>query len=55
MQKLPATGKVKNIGISNFGTRNMEILLNSPSCKTVPAVNEIELNLKILRRGSWPI
>jgi glycerol 2-dehydrogenase (NADP+) len=46
MQKLPATGKVKNIGISNFGTRNMEILLNGPSCKTVPIVNEIELHLK---------
>ena len=44
MQKLPATGKVKNIGVSNFGIKNLEILLNSPSCKTVPAVNQIELH-----------
>jgi glycerol 2-dehydrogenase (NADP+) len=33
MQKLPATGKVKNIGVSNFGIKNLEILLNDPSCK----------------------
>ena len=44
MQKLPATGKVKNIGVSNFGIRNLEKLLNDPSCKTVPAVNQIELH-----------
>lgn len=43
MQKLPATGKVKNIGVSNFGIKNLEILLNDPSCKIVPAVNQIEL------------
>jgi glycerol 2-dehydrogenase (NADP+) len=44
MQKLPATGKVRNIGVSNFGIKNLEILLNDPSCKTVPAVNQIELH-----------
>lgn len=44
MQKLPATGKVKNIGVSNFGIKNLELLLNDPSCKTVPAVNQIELH-----------
>lgn len=44
MQKLPATGKVKNIGVSNFAIKNLEILLNDPSCKTVPAVNQIELH-----------
>ncbi|KAL9106755.1 MAG: hypothetical protein Q9227_008254 [Pyrenula ochraceoflavens] len=44
MQKLPATGKVKNIGVSNFGIRNLEKLLNDPTCKTVPAVNQIELH-----------
>ncbi|MCJ1235152.1 hypothetical protein MMC14_003118 [Varicellaria rhodocarpa] len=44
MQKLPATGKVKNIGVSNFGIKNLEILLNSPSCKIIPAVNQIELH-----------
>lgn len=44
LQKLPATGQVKNIGVSNFGIKNMEILLNDPSCKTVPAVDQIELH-----------
>jgi glycerol 2-dehydrogenase (NADP+) len=44
MQKLPGTGKVKNIGVSNFGIKNLEKLLNDPSCKTVPAVNQIELH-----------
>ncbi|GAD96626.1 glycerol dehydrogenase Gcy1, putative [Paecilomyces variotii No. 5] len=44
MQKLPATGKVKNIGVSNFGIKNLEKLLNDPSTKIVPAVNQIELH-----------
>jgi glycerol 2-dehydrogenase (NADP+) len=44
MQKLPATGKVRNIGVSNFGIKNLEILLNDPSCKVVPAVNQVELH-----------
>jgi len=44
MQKLPGTGKVKNIGVSNFAIKNLEKLLNDPSCKTVPAVNQIELH-----------
>jgi len=44
MQKLPATGKVRNIGVSNFGIKNLEKLLNDPSCKTVPAVNQVELH-----------
>lgn len=33
MQKLVGTGKVRNIGVSNFGIRNLERLLNDPSCK----------------------
>jgi len=44
MQKLPASGRVKNIGVSNFGIKNLEILLNDPSFKTMPAVNQIELH-----------
>jgi glycerol 2-dehydrogenase (NADP+) len=60
MQKLVGTGKVRNIGVSNFGIRNLERLLNDPSCKArpqilrkypvltpeqiVPAVNQIELH-----------
>ncbi|KAJ5137915.1 Conserved aldo-keto oxidoreductase NADPH-dependent [Penicillium atrosanguineum] len=38
MQKLPATGKVRNIGVSNFGIKNLEKLLNDPSTKIVPAL-----------------
>ncbi|OCK80643.1 Aldo/keto reductase [Lepidopterella palustris CBS 459.81] len=44
LQKLPASGRVKNIGVSNFGITNLEKLLNDPSCKTIPAVNQIELH-----------
>lgn len=44
MQKLPATGKVKNIGVSNFGIKNLDILLNDPGFKIMPAVNQIELH-----------
>lgn len=44
MQKLVGTGKVKNIGVSNFGIKNLEKLLSDPSCKIVPAVNQVELH-----------
>ncbi|KAK0637014.1 NADP-dependent oxidoreductase domain-containing protein [Bombardia bombarda] len=44
LQKLVDTGKVKNIGVSNFGIKNLEKLLNAPSTKIVPAANQIELH-----------
>jgi len=44
MQKLPATGKVRNIGVSNFGITHIEKLLSDPGTKIVPAVNQIELH-----------
>ncbi|KAL2264122.1 hypothetical protein VTK26DRAFT_1991 [Humicola hyalothermophila] len=44
MQKLMETGKIRNLGVSNFGIKNLERLLNDPSCKIVPAVNQIELH-----------
>ncbi|KAK7959652.1 uncharacterized protein PG986_004506 [Apiospora aurea] len=44
MQKLVGTGKVRNIGVSNFDITNLEKLLNDPSCKIKPAVNQIELH-----------
>ncbi|GAB7355775.1 hypothetical protein MBLNU459_g6458t1 [Dothideomycetes sp. NU459] len=44
LQKLPASGRVKNIGVSNFAIKNLEILLKDESCKTVPAVNQVELH-----------
>lgn len=42
LEKLPASGRVKNIGISNFGIKNLEKLL--PGAKIIPAVNQIELH-----------
>jgi len=44
MQKVQASGRAKNIGVSNFGIKHFERLLNESSCKTVPAVNQIELH-----------
>ncbi|KAL7269249.1 hypothetical protein RUND412_008098 [Rhizina undulata] len=44
LQKLPASGRVKNIGVSNFGIRNLEILFKAPTTTTIPAVNQIELH-----------
>ncbi|KAK9447577.1 NADP-dependent oxidoreductase domain-containing protein [Limtongia smithiae] len=44
MQKLPATGKTRAIGVSNFSTVNLEKLLTAPTTKVVPAVNQVELH-----------
>jgi len=44
MQKLPASGRVKNIGVSNFGITHLEKLLNDPTTKIIPAVDQIELH-----------
>ena len=42
MEKLLDTGKVRAIGVANFSTKNLEILLKS--AKVVPAVNQTELH-----------
>lgn len=44
LQKLLDTGKVKNIGVSNFDITNMEKLLSAETTKVTPAVNQIELH-----------
>ncbi|KAL4794037.1 NADP-dependent oxidoreductase domain-containing protein [Aspergillus venezuelensis] len=44
MQKLLETGKVRNIGVSNFQITHLERLINDPSCTVTPAVNQIELH-----------
>jgi len=44
MQKVASSGRAKNIGVSNFAIKNLEKLLNDSSCKTVPAVNQVELH-----------
>lgn len=43
MQKLPATGKVKNIGVSNFGIRNLEKLLSDPGTTVCPPSSDVYL------------
>lgn len=50
MQKLLGTGKVKSIGVSNFQITHLEKLLSDPSCKVVPAVNQIEVCVSLLPR-----
>jgi glycerol 2-dehydrogenase (NADP+) len=44
MQKLPASGRVRNLGISNFGPKHLAKLEAHPEYKIVPAVNQIELH-----------
>ena len=44
MQKLPESGRVRNIGVSNFAIKNLEKLFASPDFKITPAVNQIELH-----------
>lgn len=44
MQKLPASGRVRSIGVSNFQIEHLETLLSAPSTTVVPAVNQIELH-----------
>jgi len=54
MQKLPASGRVKNIGVSNFAIKNLEKLLSDESCKTVPAVNQVEVCFSIAPLAKEP-
>ncbi|KAK6358967.1 hypothetical protein TWF696_000139 [Orbilia brochopaga] len=42
MEKLPATGRVRNIGVSNFDVTQLKRLLRT--AKTIPAVNQVELH-----------
>lgn len=44
MQKEVAKGRVRNIGVSNFGIRNLQTLLSHPKCTIVPAVNQLEVS-----------
>lgn len=44
MQKLPATGKVKAIGVSNFSKHHLEELFADSSFKVTPAVNQVEVH-----------
>ncbi|KAF7562932.1 hypothetical protein G7046_g1203 [Stylonectria norvegica] len=44
MQQLVSSGKVRNIGVSNFGVYQLERLLADERCTIVPAVNQVELH-----------
>jgi len=55
MQKLLDAGKVRNIGVSNFQIRHLEKLLGDPSCKIIPAVNQLEVRAQCSRRCAFPI
>jgi len=44
MQKLAGTGKVRNLGVSNFGIKHLEEIAKHPEYKITPAVNQIELH-----------
>lgn len=43
MQAEVRAGRVRNIGVSNFGIRNLKKLLQHPECTIVPAVNQLEV------------
>jgi diketogulonate reductase-like aldo/keto reductase len=43
VQKLPASKRVRNIGVSNFGIKHLEAIAAHPEYKIVPAVNQIEV------------
>lgn len=43
MQEVLTTGKARNIGVYNVKLLNLEKLLGHPSCKVMPAVNQIEV------------
>lgn len=42
MQELPKTSKVRSIGVSNYDTVYYQQLLDAPTTKIVPAVNQVE-------------
>lgn len=50
MQKLVGSGKVRNIGVSNFAIKNLETLLNDPSCKVCPRTLQPH-SLRFIARG----
>ncbi|KAG7806150.1 hypothetical protein KL921_005127 [Ogataea angusta] len=49
LQEFAASGKVKNIGVSNYGIKHLRELLAYPDLKIKPAVNQIELHPWLLR------
>lgn len=50
LQEAVASGKVKNIGISNYGVKHIKELLAYPDLEIKPAVNQIELHPWLCRK-----
>ena len=44
LQEAVASGKVKNIGVSNYGIKHLKELLEYPDLKIKPAINQIEIH-----------
>merc|ERR1712001_14430 len=44
LQNCVKTGKLKHIGVSNFGRSHIEALVNDPRCQIMPVLNQIEFN-----------
>ncbi|SCU77647.1 LAMI_0A01860g1_1 [Lachancea mirantina] len=44
VQELPATGKTKAVGVSNFSINHLKELLASPGNKLTPAANQVEIH-----------
>ncbi|KAJ7162958.1 NADP-dependent oxidoreductase domain-containing protein [Mycena filopes] len=44
LEEMVAKGKIRNIGVSNFGVRRLESLMTNPLLKIRPAVNQLEIN-----------
>ncbi|OUM53480.1 hypothetical protein BVG19_g2764 [[Candida] boidinii] len=49
LQEAVDSGKVKNIGVSNYGVKHLVELLNYPDLKYKPVVNQIEIHPWIIR------
>lgn len=50
LQEAVESGKVKNIGVSNYGIKHLEELLSYEDLKITPAVNQIELHPWLTRQ-----
>ncbi|CAG8526155.1 13388_t:CDS:2 [Ambispora gerdemannii] len=49
LQELAANGKVKSIGVSNYGVHHLTEILDDPEINIKPAVNQIEVHPWLLR------
>lgn len=49
LEDLKKAGKVRSIGVSNYGQHHLDEILSSPSTTFAPAVNQVELHPYLLR------